>query len=73
MARFYFSNFTGQEQDEGVEFPSLAAAEADAVHAAITMARDAYASGQRQTRIMIADERGERRLTITISVDIERR
>jgi hypothetical protein len=76
MPRFYFDARAGSRfaQDlKGMEFPDLDAAEREARKAVIGLAREFLPKGDaRKVKLEVRNERGERVLTIRVTMDIER-
>ena len=76
MPRFYFGIRTGcsfMPDSEVMEFPDLDTAEREAVKAAAGIAREWLPKGDvRKVMIEVRDEQGERVLTVTVAMHIER-
>ncbi|GJD53080.1 hypothetical protein OPKNFCMD_5851 [Methylobacterium crusticola] len=76
MPRFYFDICEGPEfiaDDEGSEYADLDAAEREAVLAAAELSKDRFPTGRvREIAIGVRDRAGQRLLTATVSMQIER-
>jgi len=76
MPRFYFDIRAGSSfvpDCEAIEFPDLDTAEREAVKAAADIARGWLPKGDaRKVTIDVRNEQGERVLTITVTMHIER-
>ncbi len=76
MARFYFDVREGQRfasDAEGLEFQSLDAAEQEAIQAAADIGKDRLPRGDtRQVTVEVRNERGQRVLTVKVSLEIDR-
>ena len=76
MPLFYFdvregSNFV--DDDEGLEFPNLDAAEQEAIHAVVSIGKDRLPrSDTRNVTVEVRDEDKKRVLTVTVALMIER-
>ncbi len=76
MPRFYFDFREGTRfiaDDTGLEFPDLDAAEREAAETAAAFGRDRLPkSDAREVTIEVWNEHGQRMLTITVSMHIDR-
>jgi hypothetical protein len=74
MPRFYFDVRAGAESmpdPDGFELDSLAAAEHEAMHTAVTLARD-WLPRMREICVEVRDEQRRLRLTLNITLTLER-
>lgn len=76
MSRFYFDVREGHlfvTDRDGLEFPSLDAAEQEAIEAAASIGKDRLPRGDtREVTVEVRNERGQRVLTVRVSLDIDR-
>jgi Domain of unknown function (DUF6894) len=76
MPRFFFDVREGTRfapDDEGLEFPDLDAAEREAAEAVAAIGRDRLPKGEaREIVIEVRNEHGQRVLTVTVSMHVER-
>ena len=75
MPRFYFDVSTSDDlarDDEGLELASLEAAEREAKRGAAEMGRDTLPKDCPELSVQVRDERGERVLTVTVSMTVRR-
>jgi hypothetical protein len=76
MAKFFFDIREGQKfilDEEGSEFPDVAAAEYEAAIAAAEMGRDRLPQGDLRTIVVeVRNEHGQRVATATVSLTVER-
>ncbi|MBD2750922.1 hypothetical protein IC232_30240 [Microvirga sp. BT688] len=74
MPRFYFDVRTGAEflpDPDGFELDDLAAAEHEAAHTAVTLARD-WLPRTREIGVEVRDEQRQVRLILTVALTIDR-
>ena len=76
MPLFYFDTREGPRfipDEEGMELPSLDAAEREAAETAAEMGRDRLPSGDsRDVTVEVRNEHGQRVLTVRVSMEIDR-
>ncbi len=76
MPRFYFDVREGRRfssDDEGLDFPSLEAAEQEAIEAAADIGRDRLPRGDtREVTVEVCNDRRQRVLTVRVSLEIDR-
>jgi hypothetical protein len=76
MPRFYFEIREGTRfvpEDEGLEFPDLAAAEREAAEAAAGIGRDRLPKGDaREISVEVLNEHRQRVITVTVSMTVHR-
>ena len=76
VPRFYFETREGARftpDDEGLEFPTLDAAEREAAEAAAEMGRDRLPKGDaRDVTIEVLNQHRQRVLTVTVTMQIDR-
>jgi hypothetical protein len=76
MPLFHFDVREGQRfipDEEGIDCPGLDAAEREAAEAAAEIGRDLLPDGRaRAVSIEVRNEHGQRVLTVTVSLDIDR-
>jgi hypothetical protein len=75
MPRFYFDIREGTRfvpDDTGHDFDGLDTAEDQAVRTATEIGRDLFPSGAREIIVEVRNENGQRVLTVTVNIHIER-
>lgn len=76
MAKFYFDVREDQRfysDDGGLEFPSLEAAEQEAIQAAADIGRDRLPRADtREVTVEVRNDRRQRVLTVKVSLEIDR-
>ena len=76
MPRFYFDVREGSKfipDEDGLEFPDLEAAEREAAESAASMGRDLLPkSDAREITVEVRNEHGQRVLTVTVAMHLER-
>jgi hypothetical protein len=75
VPRFYFDVSDGDRvtrDNDGLELASLEAAEREAKRGAAEMGRDTLPKDCPELSVQVRDERGERVLTVTVSMTVRR-